>query len=90
MVKINGIELTPKQYLNRLRKQKRELEKEIRTEAVHNELKFLYNQIHRISTTLKIERLEEKQKTVRNAKIFWKISEQIDKLTQELKQRHKI
>jgi len=90
MIKVNGIQLTPKQYLNRLRKQKRQLEKEVRTEPIHNELKFLHKEIYRISTTLEIERLEEKVKTIRNSKIYDRIREEIDKLTQELKQRHKI
>ena len=84
-MKINGVEITKKEELNYLRKEKRELEKQIITEAVHNELKYLNNRIHRLSTEFKIKRLEDKRNKVRNAKQYDKISKQIDKLYNDIK-----
>ncbi len=83
-MKLNGVELTQKEELNLLRREKRSLEKQVITEAVHNELKYLNGRIHRISTQFKIERLELKAQKTRNAKEYGKICNQITKLQESI------
>ncbi len=83
-MKLNGIELTKKEELNLYRREKRQLEKEIITEAVHNELCYLGKRINKLSTELKIESLEAKRDKVRSATEYDKIGNQIDKLRSSL------